>query len=179
MDQSAVHIILTVLAVAAAVWAVLEAAGIRTVHKRLNDLYGRVKRHEETPHASGRAIAEQFDEIQNELFREGSYPDLGLREWCRVWRGRLRDDVAELKEQNVKLLSRVTTLEARVQFLENSNPDLQTVVATPFPSGWADTLDVGTDPVKKSKRKGPFGSPDHLAAANTVIYKGKVVKSRG
>jgi len=31
-----------------------------------------------------------------ELFRKGDYPNLGLREWCRVWRRKLRLDILSL-----------------------------------------------------------------------------------
>ena len=32
--------------------------------------------------------------VEQELFQDGAYPEQGLRAWARVWRGRLRQDVA-------------------------------------------------------------------------------------
>lgn len=52
------------------------------------------------------------DRVERELFRQGAYPDLGLREWCRAWRLKLRNAVSSLE-------SRVDQLEVRAQVAAN------------------------------------------------------------
>lgn len=66
--------------------------------------------------------------LMHEVFgegRSGRYPDMGLRDWARKWRGDLRRDVANLKSNSTfsletkVLQSRVLTCESRLASLEN------------------------------------------------------------
>jgi hypothetical protein len=50
----------------------------------------------------------------DELFREGAYPNQGLRTWAREWRGRLRQSVATL-EYRLDTLEHDVRLEWRAQ----------------------------------------------------------------
>lgn len=54
-------------------------------------------------------LAERIEKLEYEVLgkgRSGVYPDMGLRDWAREWRGWLRSDVAALQGQ-VPTVSRV------------------------------------------------------------------------
>jgi hypothetical protein len=83
-------------------------------HQRLNGFMSVWGPDKQAMHA--RDFNDLKHKVNHEVFgigRSGEYPDMGLRDWCREWRGRLRRDVAELR--------------ARVQDLE-SLPEVQKAV---------------------------------------------------
>lgn len=81
------------------------------VHKRLNGFFAKVD-------------ADKITKLYTEVFRPNGYgyPDLGLRQWCREWRQKLRDAVRSLD-------SRTRTLEQHVSALEVENYGLKSEVA--------------------------------------------------
>jgi hypothetical protein len=51
-----------------------------------------------------RQLTEQrLQKAERELFRQGQYPDLGLRAWCREWRSKLRSQVSGLESRVYRL----------------------------------------------------------------------------
>ncbi len=70
--------------------------------------------------------------LMHEVFgegRSGVYPDMGLRDWARQWRGRLRKDVANLLQNTTYSLetavtkARVLTCESRLNTLEEARAE--------------------------------------------------------
>jgi hypothetical protein len=67
-------------------------------HQRLNGFMSVWGPDKQAMHA--RDFNDLKHKVNHEVFgigRSGEYPDMGLRDWCREWRGRLRNDVARLR----------------------------------------------------------------------------------
>lgn len=130
--MNAAILIFAVLALIFAVYATLKARSADefagNAHKRANDTWGRISRIE-TAADSAEAVASKahfrLDTVDNELFRSGEYPDLGVRDWARKWRKDLRDGQDRLGGDIASLYNKsqddVSFLAARIQFLEDGD----------------------------------------------------------
>lgn len=117
--------VLIVIACGIALWSLFESRSANGLHKRVNDAFTRIRDlqdYEASTDEVSNITDDRLTKVENELFREGEYPDLGVRAWCRVWRGRLRNDVSIMREG---FSSDIGSLYNRIQYLESPSPEFQ------------------------------------------------------
>jgi hypothetical protein len=149
--MTTVELVLMVMIVVALVLAV--RASIRAkdgeefamkAHDRANhgwDSYAKFRTLHTQEHLSLLQRVTKLDKNQQliwaELFHEGEYPDMGLRDWCREWRGRLRESGALNEAAIADLESRLNNLarfqDAMLQHLKvEIKEDLEPVAQEPI-----------------------------------------------
>lgn len=108
MDAQMVAVLLipSVLALVLSAWGLVYSKAAdefaAKCHTRMNGVMDKYTRLVNSSDLSSRGLQRRVDKLDREVFgtgRSGIYPDMGLRDWGRNWRGRLRDDVATLHEQ--------------------------------------------------------------------------------
>lgn len=146
MSPSALTLLFSFLAVILAVYAAVKARSAdefgANAHKRSNDTWNKLSTVKcEFDRLYDRVISAELatekahhrlNRHERELFRDGEYPDQGLRDWARKWRGDLRQSVYEINEQLVDLRDAIRQVNdnqkedaqsfaERVQFLEEGD----------------------------------------------------------